>query len=308
MVFLGDVCKDVGNRLDQEVAARVAEGVVHLLEAVDIDEEDGVHASRMQAIGDEVRQGAAIADARELVDRADRVQFLDVVAVAHHDGGDAQDGVQRLGDGREAVFGRIDDGDVAERAVLNRELADGVALALRLVDGLDLGVALLIGCGIVDEQDGTAVECVVERFVLENSDVLQALAQRCGVIWMPFVRTAQMEAVGLLFHQDDMRGLERAPELFHHAQDADIRVFFLYGEARDVIDGDVISRCQSAICVDGKHVLDIKAVGEDTAAILPGDQRVPDEVVLAGAHGVELAEMEAVTAQLVLRAGAARRG
>ena len=61
------------------------------------------------------------------------------------------------------------------------------------------------------------MECVVERFVLENSDVLQALAQRCGVIWMPFVRTAQMEAVGLLFHQDDMRGLERAPELFHHA-------------------------------------------------------------------------------------------
>lgn len=125
---------------------------------------------------------------------------------------------------------------------------------------------------------------------------------------MPFVRAAQVEAVGLLFHQDDMRGLERATEFFHHAQDADIRVFFLYGEARDVIDGDVSLLCQSAICVDGKHVLDIKAVGEDTAAILPGDQRVPDEVVLAGAHGVELPEMEAVTAQLVLRAGAARRG
>ena len=286
----------------------MAEGVVHLLEAVDIDEEDGVHGSRMQATCDEVRQGAAVADARELVDRADRVQLLDVVAVAHHDGGDAQDGVQRLGDGREAVFGRIDDGDVAERAVLDRELADGIALPLPLVDGLDLGVALLIGCGIVDEQDGTAVECVVERFVLENSDVLQALAQRCGVIWMPFVRTAQMEAVGLLFHQDDMRGLEHATEFFHHAQDAVVRIFFLYGEARDVVDGDGILLCQSAICVDVNHVVDIHAVGEDAVVIIPGDQRVPDEVVLAGAHGVELAEMEAVTAQLVLRTGTARRG
>ena len=143
MVLAGDVREDVGNGLDQEIAARVAEGVVHLLEAVDIDEEDGVHGSRMQATGDEVRQGAAVADARELVDRADRVQLLDVVAVAHHDGGDAQDGVQRLGDGREAVFGRIDDGDVAERAVLDHELADGVALPLPLVEGLNLGVALL---------------------------------------------------------------------------------------------------------------------------------------------------------------------
>ena len=143
VVLAGDVREDVGNGLDQEIAARVAEGVVHLLEAVDIDEEDGVHGSRMQATGDEVRQGAAVADARELVDRADRVQLLDVVAVAHHDGGDAQDGVQRLGDGREAVFGRIDDGDVAERAVLDHELADGVALPLPLVEGLNLGVALL---------------------------------------------------------------------------------------------------------------------------------------------------------------------
>ena len=143
VVLAGDVREDVGNGLDQEIAARVAEGVVHLLEAIDIDEEDGVHGSRMQATCDEVRQGAAVADARELVDRADRVQLLDVVAVAHHDGGDAQDGVQRLGDGREAVFGRIDDGDVAERAVLDHELADGVALPLPLVEGLNLGVALL---------------------------------------------------------------------------------------------------------------------------------------------------------------------
>ena len=113
---------------------------------------------------------------------------------------------------------------------------------------------------------------------------------------MPFVRAAQVEAVGFLFHQDDMRGLEHATEFFHHAQDAGVRIFFLYGEARDVIDGDVISRCQSAICVDGKHVLDIKAVGEDAVVIIPGDQRVPDEVVLAGACEMELLEMEAVTA------------
>lgn len=76
MVLAGDVREDVGNGLDQEIAARVAEGVVHLLEAVDIDEEDGVHGSWMQATCDEVRQGAAVADARELVDRADRVQLL----------------------------------------------------------------------------------------------------------------------------------------------------------------------------------------------------------------------------------------
>ena len=114
VVLAGDIREDVGNRLDQEVAARMAEGVVHLLEPVDVDEDDGVHRAGSQALVDKIIEGASVADACELVDRADRVQLLDVIAIAHHDGADAQDGMQRLGDSSEALFGRIDDGDVAE--------------------------------------------------------------------------------------------------------------------------------------------------------------------------------------------------
>ena len=119
VVLAGDIREDVGDGLYEQVAARMAEGVVHLLEPVDVDEDDGVHRAGPQALVDKITEGASVADARELVDCADLVQFLDVVAVAHHDGGDAQDGMQRLGDGGEPLFGRIDDGDVAEGAVLD---------------------------------------------------------------------------------------------------------------------------------------------------------------------------------------------
>lgn len=91
VVLAGDVREDVGDGLYEQVAARMAEGVVHLLEPVDVDEDDGVHRAGLQALVDKITEGASVADACELVDCADLVQFLDVVAVAHHDGGDAQD-------------------------------------------------------------------------------------------------------------------------------------------------------------------------------------------------------------------------
>lgn len=114
VVLAGNIREDVGDGLDQEVPARMAEGVVHLLETVDVDEDDGVHRAGAQALVDKIIEGASVADACELVDSTDRAQLLDVVAIAHHDGADAQDGMQRLGDSSEALFGRIDDGDVAE--------------------------------------------------------------------------------------------------------------------------------------------------------------------------------------------------
>ena len=54
VVLAGDVREDVGDGLYEQVAARMAEGVVHLLEPVDVDEDDGVHRAGLQALVDKI--------------------------------------------------------------------------------------------------------------------------------------------------------------------------------------------------------------------------------------------------------------
>lgn len=165
--------------------------------------------------------------------------------------------------------------------MLDHELADGIALEFSLRDALQLGVALLIGCGIVDEQDGASVECIVERLVLEDGGVLQALAQWRAIFCVPFIRAAQMEAVRLFLHQDDVGGTQRAAELLHHALDADIWVFLLDGDARDVVDRDIELLGELVGVMHVHHALDVKGVGEDAAVVVPRDERAPDVVVPA---------------------------
>lgn len=74
-----------GDGLDEQVSLLMAKCVIRLLETVNVGEDDGVGKAVLEFVLQIIEQCAPVADAGQLVDGAELVQMLQIIAVAQQD-------------------------------------------------------------------------------------------------------------------------------------------------------------------------------------------------------------------------------
>ena len=219
--------------LDEQVAGLMAFRIVLDLEAVDVAEEEGERG----AVGyraDEGQEGAAVADACELVAVAVGLDPVDHVAVAQHDGEDARQGTQQEDRGGEGLRRGVDDFGEAEGAARLDEVAGDEAREA-LYHGLEVGVELQERLDFVQDQHVIVLEVVVERLEARDGDVLRVLHDGFGGVAAPLVGAADGPVAALLEDQEAL-GLQRLANPCHHLADAFLGVGLLDADGDDVVD------------------------------------------------------------------------
>ena len=281
----------------------MAERVIRVLEAVDVEEDDGIADIGNQVL-DGFEQAAAVVDAGHLVDLARAVEAVHDIAVADQDGDEARERREDLRGIIHLLGRRVDGFEQAVRLPVEAHAREDGTLEVRDVRRI-LRMLAPVFVEVADDKRVLVREALVEMRDFAARDGREILCERQDVRAFPAVGEA--DVVALFLEEQHAVAAEAAAIAREDFLQAGCRLGVAHADADGVIGSGFALDDGVLLPLERLVVAEVEAEAEYVALAAPWDQRVAHQQVAARVLVVMELRMETAARETFLRAVVTRR-